>query len=61
MEIDDNDYYIVWLIQYLNDRNAATPLFIQWDSYFFVGNNRSITKLVECPVVDNVPTLDTTL
>lgn len=47
--------------QYLRARNEATPALIHTSSNSEVGSSRNITKLVECPVVDKVPALDTTL
>lgn len=47
--------------QYLNARNAATPALTQLSSISLVGISKNITKLVECPVVDKVPLLETTL
>ena len=52
-------YFIPY--QYLNDKKAATPPLIQTSSCSFVANSIYITKFVLCPVVDNVPLLDTTL
>lgn len=49
------------LDQYLKERKAATPPLIHVSSGSLEGNSMYITKLVECPVVDNVPLLDTTL
>lgn len=47
--------------QYLKAKNAATPALIHSSSALCVGISNIITKLVECPVVDSVPLLDTTL
>ena len=47
--------------QYLNDKKAATPPLIHTSSGYLEGSSINITKLVECPVVDKVPLLDTTL
>lgn len=46
---------ILYINQYLNERNAAAPALIQTSSSSREGNSKGITKLVECPVVDNVP------
>jgi len=47
--------------QYLKDKNAATPARIHISSCSFDDSYINMTKLVECPVVDNVPLLDSTL
>jgi hypothetical protein len=47
--------------QYLRERKAATPPLIQVSSISFEGSSMYITKLVEWPVVDSVPLLDSTL
>ena len=47
--------------QYLNDRKAATPALIHSYSYLSLGISNIITKFVECPVVESVPLLETTL
>lgn len=49
------------LNQYLKDRKAATPALIHMSYCYLLGNSKNITKLVECPVVDKVPLLDSTL
>ncbi len=49
------------LNQYLKDRKAATPPLIQLSSIYFDGSSMYITKFVECPVVESVPLLDSTL
>ena len=49
------------LFQYLRAKKAATPAFIQTSSSWSEANSSHITKFVECPVVLNVPALDTTL
>lgn len=45
----------IYIFQYLNERNAAAPALIQTSSSSLEGSSKGITKLVECPVVDNVP------
>ena len=45
----------------LSDKNAATPARIHTSSISLLLNSKNITKLVEWPVVDNVPVLLTTL
>ena len=49
------------VFQYLRDKNAATPLLTHESSGSFDGSSINITKFVECPVVDKVPLLDSTL
>lgn len=56
--MDQDDYYNI--IQYLNARKAAAPAFIHYSSESFEGNSKSVTKLVECPVVLRVPALKLT-
>ena len=47
--------------QYLKERKAATPALIQISSCSFEDNSMYMTKLVEWPVVERVPRLDSTL
>lgn len=47
--------------QYLRARNAATPALIHYYYDLLVGSQKNITKFVECPVVESVPLLETTL
>jgi len=47
--------------QYLRARKAATPALIHYYYDVIDGISNIITKLVECPVVERVPRLDTTL
>ncbi len=47
--------------QYLKDKKAATPPLIQVSSISFEDSSMYMTKFVECPVVDSVPLLDSTL
>lgn len=47
--------------QYLKAKKHATPAFTHTSSISSDANSSHITKLVECPVVLNVPALDTTL
>lgn len=47
--------------QYLRLKNAATPARIHMFSGSLLANSMKSTKFVECPVVDSVPLLDTTL
>lgn len=49
------------LDQYLKDRKAATPALIQMSSMSLDDSSMYMTKLVEWPVVDSVPRLDSTL
>ena len=49
------------LDQYLKDRKAATPALIQMSSTSLDDSSMYMTKLVEWPVVDSVPRLDSTL
>ena len=47
--------------QYLKERKAATPARIQMSCTSLEDNYMYITKLVEWPVVERVPLLDSTL
>lgn len=47
--------------QYLRDKKAATPALTHESSPSLEGISKNITKLVECPVVERVPLLETTL
>lgn len=47
--------------QYLSAKKAATPALIHSYSSLLVGISNIMTKLVECPVVERVPLLETTL
>ena len=57
----NNAYIYIYFIQYLKDKNAATPAIIQVSSSLSVASSKNITKLVLCPVVLNVPLLEVTL
>jgi hypothetical protein len=48
---------MIYMIQYLNARNAAAPALIHYSSESLEGNSRNVTKFVECPVVLRVPAL----
>ena len=50
--------FILYIIQYLNDKNAAAPALIHYSSESLDGSSRKVTKLVECPVVLKVPALE---
>ena len=50
-----------WKNQYLKAKNAATPALTHTSYSKSDGISKNITKLVEWPVVDNVPLLETTL
>jgi len=56
--IDINILNLIVLFQYLKAKKAAAPALIQTSSSSLDGNSNHITKLVECPVVDNVPAYD---
>jgi len=62
LKMNDNILFLIYsifliIIQYLKDKKAAAPAFIHYSSESFDGNSKSLTKLVECPVVLNVPAL----
>jgi hypothetical protein len=47
--------------QYLRARKAATPALTHISYSKLEGISKNMTKFVECPVVDKVPLLETTL
>jgi len=57
-DIYDNYFNI---IQYLRDKNPATPALIQVSLDSFVKRSIEVTKFVLCPVVDKTPFLLRTL
>jgi len=52
---------LFYINQYLKAKNVATPALIHRSSSSLDGKSKYITKFVECPVVLNVPDLETTL
>ena len=50
---------MIFIDQYLKLKNAATPALIHTSSSLSEGISKNMTKLVEWPVVERVPLLDT--